>query len=85
MAFEDRCSPQSAPSPPGIPHSPQKTSIVLAANESQNSFDSYTIDQEMSIMVPAVSNSHITSAPNESNTTNTINVECNTSPSLHNG
>lgn len=38
MAFEDRCSPQSAPSPPGIPHSPQKTAIVLVTNgnDSQN-------------------------------------------------
>lgn len=26
MAFEDRCSPQSAPSPPGMPHSPQNSS-----------------------------------------------------------
>lgn len=25
MAFEDRCSPQGAPSPPGLPHSPQNT------------------------------------------------------------
>lgn len=29
MALEDRCSPQSAPSPPGIPHSPQSTSSPL--------------------------------------------------------
>lgn len=36
MAFEDRCSPQSAPSPPGIPHSPQKTAIVLVTNSSDS-------------------------------------------------
>lgn len=30
MAFEDRCSPQSAPSPPGIPHSPQNSSSPVA-------------------------------------------------------
>lgn len=41
MAFEDRCSPQSAPSPPGVPHSPQKTAIVLVTNgtESQNIYN----------------------------------------------
>lgn len=30
MAFEDRCSPQSAPSPPGMPHSPQNSSSPVA-------------------------------------------------------
>lgn len=41
MAFEDRCSPQSAPSPPGIPHSPHKTAIVLVTNgsDSQNIYN----------------------------------------------
>lgn len=67
MAFEDRCSPQSAPSPPGVPHSPQKNSIVLSANgnESQNSFSSYTIDQEMSMMVPTVSNQNLPKEEND--------------------
>ncbi|XP_055920318.1 segmentation polarity homeobox protein engrailed-like [Eupeodes corollae] len=40
MALEDRCSPQSAPSPPGAPHSPQSTSSppmhVLDMSLSQN-------------------------------------------------
>lgn len=32
MALEDRCSPQSAPSPPGIPHSPNSTSSSISAH-----------------------------------------------------
>lgn len=77
MAFEDRCSPQSAPSPPGVPHSPQKTSIILSANgnESPNSLNSYTIDQEMSMMVPTVS----------TQIANAVKVENNLSPSSRNG
>lgn len=41
MAFEDRCSPQSAQSAEGIPHSPQKTAIVLVTNDtdSQNIYN----------------------------------------------
>lgn len=30
MAFEDRCSPQSAPSPPGVPHSPHNTAMICS-------------------------------------------------------
>lgn len=84
MAFEDRCSPQSAPSPPGIPHSPQKTSIVLTNNgkESQNSY-SYTTEQEMSMMVPAVTATNQTTSPSpitEPTTPNSTINECSLSP-----
>lgn len=41
MALEDRCSPQNAPLPTGIPHSPQNTTIYNAA-----------IQHEMSLVVP---------------------------------
>ncbi|XP_031636940.1 segmentation polarity homeobox protein engrailed-like [Contarinia nasturtii] len=81
MAFEDRCSPQSAPSPPGIPHSPQKTAIVLVTNgtESQNIYNNgFTIEQEMS-MAPPVTSTPLTPTTAEAN--NTTAVECNT-PSL---
>lgn len=48
MAFEDRFSPQSAPSPPGVPHSPQNTTSASAMiNCSTNS--SFPIHQEMSL------------------------------------
>lgn len=48
MAFEDRFSPQSAPSPPGAPHSPQNTTsasamIICSTNSS------LPIHQEMSL------------------------------------
>lgn len=32
MALEDRCSPQSAPSPPGIPHSPRSSTSSIPAH-----------------------------------------------------
>lgn len=84
MAFEDRCSPQSAPSPPGIPHSPQKTSIVLTNNgkESQSNY-SYTTEQEMSMMVPAVTVTNQSTSPSritEPTTPNSTINECSTSP-----
>lgn len=41
MALEDRCSPQNAPLPTGIPHSPQNTTMYNAA-----------IHHEMSLVVP---------------------------------
>lgn len=36
MAFEDRCSPQGAPSPPGLPHSPQNTTSHSEMMNSSN-------------------------------------------------
>lgn len=48
MAFEDRFSPQSAPSPPGVPHSPQNTTSASAMiNCSTNS--SFPMHPEMSL------------------------------------
>lgn len=37
MAFEDRCSPQSAPSPPGVPHSPHHNSTMIFTDINTNS------------------------------------------------
>lgn len=37
MAFEDRCSPQSAPSPPGVPHSPHNTAMTCSDMNSNSS------------------------------------------------
>lgn len=55
MAFEDRCSPQSAPSPPGIPHSPQNTSSATAMiynnNNTTEHNNSSPINQEMSLSI----------------------------------
>lgn len=52
MAFEDRCSPQSAPSPPGIPHSPQNTSSATAMIcNSTGSASSSPLSQEMSLCI----------------------------------
>ncbi|XP_055839005.1 segmentation polarity homeobox protein engrailed-like [Episyrphus balteatus] len=49
MALEDRCSPQSAPSPPGAPHSPQSTSSpplhVLDMSMSQNPHHPHHLQQ----------------------------------------
>lgn len=41
MAFEDRCSPQGAPSPPGLPHSPQNTTSP-SEMMNQNNFNGST-------------------------------------------
>lgn len=89
MAFEDRCSPQSAPSPPGIAQSPHKTGIVLVKNgsDSHNSShnNSYTIEQEMSMMIPATATTiPSTTLVHEKPSTpiTTSDVECSTSPSL---
>lgn len=37
MAFEDRCSPQSAPSPPGVPHSPHNTAMICTSSSTVSS------------------------------------------------
>lgn len=60
MAFEDRCSPQSAPSPPpGIPHSPHNTKMLLSPSatdlnsSSHSNGSSFAADHEMSMPVAA--------------------------------
>lgn len=48
MAFEERCSPQSAPSPPGVPHSPHNTTMICV---DMNSNSSFSTSHEMALDV----------------------------------
>lgn len=70
MAFEDRCSPQSAPSPPpGIPHSPQNTAMISNSNESDlnnSNSSSFSTDQEMSMPISVQRNAHTISSASPS-------------------
>lgn len=53
MAFEDRCSPQSAPSPPGVPHSPQNSTSANAMICTSSSTNGSPIGHEMSLSISA--------------------------------
>lgn len=53
MAFEDRCSPQSAPSPPGIPHSPQNSTSATAMICTSSGTNGSPIGHEMSLSISA--------------------------------
>lgn len=48
MAFEERCSPQSAPSPPGMPHSPHNNAMLCS---DMNSIGSSPTSPEMALDV----------------------------------